>query len=146
MTQRVTQGFIGGCIGAIVLVIIMYIMQAMGMMEEPAFVSMYKGAFGDTNPLIAAILFILSGGVWGAIYGLLVKHPTIGNAMLFGFLPTLWLLVPVNAYLGKPLFNGFDAKGIIMPIIFNVVIWGIVLGLYMRNRVVATTTTRDRVV
>lgn len=138
MTARLKQGFIGGCIGAIVLVIIMYIMQAIGMMEQPAFVSMYHGAFGENPPadqVIAIILFVLFGGVWGLLFGWMVKDPTIGKAMLFGFLPTLWLWVPVNAYLGKPLFNGFEAKGLIMPIVFNVVIWGAVLGWYMQKRV-----------
>ena len=139
MTQRLMQGFIGGCLGAVVLVVIMYIMQAMGMMDQPPFVSMYQGTFGDANQVIAAILFILAGGVWGLIFGLLVKEPTIGKAMLFGLLPTLWLLVPVNAYMGKPLFNGFDPKGLIMPIIFNVVIWGSVLGWYMQKQIGATT-------
>ncbi len=142
MSQRLTKGFIGGCIGAIVLAVIMYVMQAAGM-GEPAFVGMYKGAFGGDSGIdqvIALVLFVISGGIWGAIFTLMVKEPTILKAMLFGFLPTLWLLVAVNGYLGKPLFNGFDPKGILMPIFFNVVVWGIVLGWYTQNRVADTTT------
>ena len=136
MSQRLINGFVGGCLGALVLVIIMYIMLAVNG-AVPPFVGMYRGTFGTnaaSDQFIATILFIISGGVWGLLYGLLVKRSTIGSAMLFGFLPTLWLLIAVNAFLGKPLFNGFTPMGIIMPVIFNVVIWGFVLGWYMRNK------------
>ncbi len=136
MNNRLSNGFIAGAIGAIILAVIMYIMQAMGM-DQPAFVTMYRGSFGENPPsdqFIAAVLFIISGGIWGAIFALVVKDPTIVKGMLFGFLPTLWLWVAVNGFMGKPLFNGFLAKGIIMPIIFNVVIWGSFVGWYMANR------------
>lgn len=138
MKASLSTGFIGGCLGAIVLAIIMYIMQGAGM-GGPAFVGMYHGAFGTHSAagdqIIAVILFIISGGIWGLIFTWLVKNPTILKAMLFGFLPTLWLWIVVNAVLGKPIFNGFSAKGIIMPIIFNVIIWGIVTGWYVSWKV-----------
>ena len=143
MNNRLAQGFIAGAIGAVILVIIMYIMKAAGM-GDPAFVSMYQAKFGANPPadqIIAAILFIISGGVWGLVYALLVKNPTVLNGFLFGILPTLWLWVVVNAALGKPLFNGFAVKGLVLPIIFNMVIWGSYVGWYMskRNAYVAVT-------
>jgi hypothetical protein len=136
MDNKLLQGFIAGAIGALVLSFIMYIMQAAGM-GEPAFVGMYKGAFGDNPPggqIVAAIIFIVSGGIWGLVYALIVKHPTILNGFIFGILPTLWLWVVVNTFLGKPIFNGFSAKGLLMPIIFNMVIWGSFIGWYMSRR------------
>lgn len=136
MNNRLTQGFIAGAIGAIILAVIMYIMKEAGM-GEPGFVQMYQGAFGSNPPtdqMLGAILFIISGGVWGIIYALLVKHATVLNGFLFGILPTLWLWVAVNAFLGKPLFNGFDVKGLVMPLIFNMVIWGSFIGWYMSRR------------
>ncbi len=136
MDNRLVQGFIAGAIGALILTVIMYIMKGAGM-GDPAFVGMYKGAVGDNPPggqVVAAILFIISGGIWGLIYALFVKHPTVLNGFLFGILPTLWLLVVVNATIGKPLFNGFTAKGLLMPIIFNMVIWGTFVGWYMSRR------------
>ena len=139
MSKRLSLGFIGGCLGAIPLVIITYIMTSMGKMDAPPFVAMYNGSFGPNPPggqVAAVILFIISGGIWGLLFGLFVKVPTILKAMLFGFLPTLWLLVVVNGYLGKPLFNGFTVQGLLPPIIFNVIIWGFVLGWYMRNQLV----------
>lgn len=130
------QGFIAGCLGAIILVVIMYIMKAAGM-GDPAFISMYHGMFGENPPtdqIIAALLFIISGGIWGLLFSLLVKEPTVVKGMLFGILPTLWLWIAVNAFLGKPLFNGFTTKGLLMPILFNIIIWGSFVGWYMSNR------------
>ena len=130
-------GFSGGCIGAIILIIVMYILMAAGM-GDPAFVQMYHGTFGvhsaGLDQVIAGILFIISGGVWGMIFTWMVKNPTVAKGMLFGFLPTLWLLIVVNAVMGQPLFNGFHAKGIIMPIIFNVIIWGSFVGWYASRK------------
>lgn len=136
MDNRLVQGFIAGALGALILTVIMYIMKGAGM-GEPAFVGMYKAAFGDNPPggqIVAAIIFLISGGIWGLVYALFVKHPTVLNGFIFGILPTLWLWVVVNATLGKPLFNGFTAKGLLMPIIFNMVIWGTFVGWYMSRR------------
>ena len=139
MLKRSGAGFIGGCIGALPLVVITYVMTSMGKIDAPPFVDMYISSFGPHPPgggAIAVLLFIISGGVWGLLFGLFIKTPTILKAMLFGFLPTLWLLVAVNGYLGKPLFNGFTLSGILLPIIFNVIIWGFVLGWFMQGRIV----------
>ena len=143
MNNRLSTGFIGGCIGAIILVVIMYILQALGM-GEPGFIGMYRGMFGENPPadqFIAAILFIISGGIWGLLFGLLVKDPTVLKGMLFGILPSLWLWIVVNAVLGKPMFNGFTTKGLLMPFIFNVVIWGTFIGWYMSARLHHTHKT-----
>ncbi|HEY5372004.1 MAG TPA: hypothetical protein VIJ75_23735 [Hanamia sp.] len=136
------NGFSGGCMGAFILIIVMYILMAAGM-GDPAFVKMYHSTFGIHSPafdqVIAGILFIISGGIWGMIFTWMVKNPTIGKGMLFGFLPTLWLLIAVNAFMGQPLFNGFHAKGIIMPVIFNVVIWGSFVGWYASRKLKTST-------
>ena len=137
MKHSLATGFIGGCLGAIILVAIMYIMKAAGM-GDPAFVSMYHAAIGSNPPtdqIIAAILFIISGGIWGLIFCLLVKQPTVLKGILFGLLPTLWIWIVVNAVIGKPLFNGFDLKGIILPIVFNMLIWGSFIGWYASRKV-----------
>jgi len=139
MKHSLTTGFIGGCLGAIVLIIIMYIMKAAGM-GNPGFVTMYRSTIGSNPPvdeIIAAILFIISGGIWGLIFGWIIKAPTVLKGILFGFLPTLWLWIVVNAFMGKPLFNGFDLKGIIFPLIFNMLIWGSILGWYTSRKVSA---------
>lgn len=122
----------------------MYILKAAGQ-GDPGFVQIYNSVFtaSPTPPgdhIIAALLFILSGGVWGVLYALLIKNPTVLNGFLFGLLPTLWLWIAVNAFLHKPLFNGFTLKGILMPLVFNMVIWGSFVGWYMSRRTVAHQT------
>ncbi len=137
MKASIKTGFIAGCIGAIVLVVIMFIMKSAGM-GDPGFIGMYRAmthSNGASDPLIAGLLFvILGGGIWGIIFALLVKNPTVLKGILFGFLPTLWLWVVVNALVGKPLFNGFDLMGIVMPLVFNMLVWGSILGWYCSGK------------
>jgi len=136
MNNRFVQGFIAGALGAVILVIIMYVMKVANM-GNPGFVNLYRSTFGSNPPtdqIIAAILFIISGGIWGVVFALLVKKPTVLKGFLFGLLPSLWLWIVVNSVVGKPLFNGFTVKGILMPLIFNMVIWGCFIGWYMSRK------------
>lgn len=133
MNKKLLKGFLAGALGAVILIIVMYILKVIGM-GDPAFVGMYQAAFGPNPPadqFIAALIFIISGGIWGLLYALIIKRPTVLNGFLFGILPTLWLWIAVNGYLGKPLFNGFAIKGIVMPVIFNMVLWGSFIGWYL---------------
>ena len=105
-------------------------------MGDPGFVGLYRTTFGANPPIdqiIAALLFIISGGIWGIVFALLVKHPSTLKGFLFGLLPTLCLWVIVNPVVGKPLFNGFTTKGILMPLVFNMVIWGSFVGWYVKR-------------
>ena len=137
MKASIKTGFIAGCIGAAILVAIMYLMKAAGL-GEPGFIGMYRGmthSNSASDPLIAGLLFIIAGGgIWGILFALMVKNPTLLKGFLFGFLPTLWLWVAVNAMTGKPLFNGFDILGIVMPLIFNMLIWGSFVGWYCSRK------------
>lgn len=135
MKHALKTGFIGGCLGAIVLAIIFYLMQAAGK-GIPGFVSTYRATIGahPADQVVALILFIISGGIWGLIFTWIVKRPTIGKGILFGLLPNLWLWIAVNGFLGKPLFNGFTLMGIVGPVIFNMLIWGSILGWYASRK------------
>lgn len=136
MKVSAKTGFFAGSVGAIILVAIMYILQAAGQ-GEPGFIGMYRGMMGDkgvNGEIIGAILFILSGGIWGVLFALLVKNPTALKGFIFGILPSLWLWIAVNAALHKPLFNNFEMKGIIFPLIFNMVIWGSFTGWYCSKK------------
>jgi hypothetical protein len=136
MSSRLKTGFIGGVIGALILIVVMYILQLAGM-GQPAFVGMYRAVFGSQPPvdhIIAGILFLLSGGLWGLLYAAIVKHSTVLKGMLFGLLPSLFLWVVINPIIGKPLFNDFSTKGLLMPLLFNVVIWGTFIGWYCSAR------------
>jgi hypothetical protein len=136
MNPRIKNGFAAGTLGAAILVVIMYITKAMGM-GNPGFVEMYRAEFGASSMadhFIAAILFLISGGIWGIIFAILIKNPTILKGFLFGIVPTLWLWTAVNAFMGKPLFNDFELKGLLMPVIFNMVIWGSFVGWYTSRK------------
>jgi hypothetical protein len=64
----------------------------------------------------------------------MVKRPTVLKGILFGLLPNLWLWIAVAGALGKPLFNGFTLMGILGPVIFNMLIWGSILGWYASRK------------
>ncbi|CAN5135611.1 hypothetical protein BH09BAC2_BH09BAC2_20890 [soil metagenome] len=138
MKVSLKTGFIAGCIGAIILVVAMLLMNVAGL-GDPPFIGMYRGmthSNSTSDPFIAGLIFIVAGGgIWGILFALLVKKPTLLKGFLFGILPTLWVLIAVNCMLGKPLFNGFDLKGILMPVLFNMVIWGSFVGWYCSRKI-----------
>lgn len=142
MKHSLATGFIAGSLGAIILAAIMYIMKAAGM-GDPGFVGLYRATILSNTPVdefIAAILFIISGGIWGVIFSWMVKRPTILKGILFGILPNLWLWVVINAVVDKPLFNGFSLKGILIPVVFNMIIWGSFIGWYASRKVRASVS------
>ena len=136
MKDRLKIGFVGGVLGALILVVVMYVMQLAGM-GDPAFLKMYNAVFSSNPPLdhfISIVLFLVSGGLWGLLFTAITKQPTIVKGMLFGLLPSLFLWVVINPIIGQPLFNDFTLKGILMPLLFNVVIWGTFIGWYASSR------------
>lgn len=135
--NKTMKGFIAGAIGAVILSLIMYLMFLINLGDAPAFVAMSQKMFGENasmNHLLGLIGFIVAGGIWGAIYALVVKNPTVLNGMLFGFLPTLFLWLVISPLMSGAFFNGFALKGLIMPVIFNVLIWGSFTGWYLSRR------------
>jgi hypothetical protein len=133
MNNRLSSGFTGGVLGALLLILIMYILMLLGM-GTPAFLKMYRAVFSENPPIdhfIAGLLFLLAGGLWGLLFAAVVKHPTILKGMLFGLLPTFFLWVVINPIIGQPLFNDFTVKGLLMPLFFNVVVWGTFIGWYL---------------
>lgn len=126
-------GFIAGAIGAVILAVIMYLLFWTGLSGLPGFVGIYQAWFSQNFPLdhiLAIIGFVIAGGIWGVIFVAIVRVPNVLRGMIFGILPTLFLWLVIAPAVGNPLFNGFTAKGIILPLIFNVVIWGSFVGWY----------------
>ena len=129
-------GFIAGAIGAVILVVVMYLLFLTNLGGVPGFVGIYRAFFGQNFPLdhILSILgFILAGGIWGLIFALLVRIPTVSKGIVFGILPSLFLWLVIAPAIGNPLFNGFTAQGIILPLIYNVVIWGSFVGWFCQR-------------
>jgi hypothetical protein len=131
--KNTSKYFNGGFYGALILIVIMYMLKFIDLAGDPGFVSIYKNSFGSDNGflthLLASLLFAVSGGIWGVIFKF-VPDPTIWKGTLFGLLPSLWLWVVVVPMMGGEFFNGFATKGILLPILFNCVIWGSFLGWF----------------
>ena len=125
-----------GLWGAVVLIIVMYVFQALGWIGEPGFVGIYRSLFHSDNisaQVLAAVLFAISGGIWGLLYALFTRHSTVYKGAVFGFIPSFWLWLVVLPTIGQPIFSGFTTKGLLLPILFNVVIWGSFVGAYLNN-------------
>lgn len=123
--------------GALILIAIMYVMMVTGIAGNPGFVNIFHAIFGThillVDHIIAALLFAVSGGIWGLVFRL-VPRPNILRGMAFGIVPSLWLWIVVSPVVSGVFFNGFALKGIIMPIIFNCVIWGSFVGWYVSRK------------
>lgn len=134
MQDRLRIGFIAGALGALAITVIMLVMQlAMG--TTPMFVGTYQSVLGPASlvvaELIGGVLFVLSGAVWGMLFTALIEQPTLAQGMLFGLAPALWLwLVVAPLMLGQPVFFGFQVPNLVMPFIFNVIVWGSITGWY----------------
>jgi hypothetical protein len=133
----VSTYFSAGFLGALILIGTMYLMKAIGLAGNPGFVNIYHATFGEYIPVLdhvlAALLFAISGGIWGIIFRF-VPNPTPLKGMGFGILPSLWLWVVVVPSIGGAFFNGFALKGILMPLIFNCIIWGSYVGWYVKPK------------
>lgn len=139
----IKNGFIAGVIGAIILAVLAYgMMLATG--DPPPAVAFYRGIFQVNNPpvdhLISGALFLIAGGIWGAIYAALVKNPTIISGILFSILPTLFVWLVMQPASGAGFFGGFAAKALILPLILNG-IWGAFVGWYLSRTTVVNRET-----
>src|SRR5688572_5029899 len=141
---RAMAGFLAGAAAAAVLAVVAYLLALAGLGgTTPTFVGasrVWLGQQGAVGHVLGVAGFVLVGGVWGALFGLLVARPTFLKGMLFGILPTLfhWLVLAPLAGAGP--FSGGTAGGIILPLVTNVVLWGGLLG-YLCERWLAHPTT-----
>jgi hypothetical protein len=85
-----------------------------------------------TATIIGGALFIAIGTLWGLLMTL-VPYPTIAKGLLVGIVPTIWALVVWPAIQGNPLLAGGDPKGILIPVVMNIVIWGSIVGWYTQR-------------
>ena len=132
--KRTVTGFFAGLLGTAVMTAIIYILLAGRLIGSPDFVLTERNWLGPHNLFVDYALgtlgFLIAGGIWGGLFCLLVPRPSIAKGILFGIVPTVfhWLMAPIMLH--QPLFLGFKPLGILLPILFNVFIWGAVTGYY----------------
>jgi hypothetical protein len=134
---KITRGLTAGAIGAIILAAVMFVMFLANVGKVPGFVGIYRKMNGENVPIdyiLGTIGFVAAGSIWGMIYTLFVKKPSVITGMLYGFVPTLFLWLVISPLMSGAIFNGFAAKGIVFPVIFNVLVWGGFTGWFLSRK------------
>ena len=128
---RMATGAVAGAMASGALIVLLYVLFWTGVIPLPPFVATERAVFGvhgvlDHCAAIAAAL--IAGGLWGVLFGLLFKRPAAVKGMLFGLLPTLLFWFVVAPLTGQPLFAAGHRAGLLLPLLFNTIIWGGILG------------------
>ena len=76
--------------------------------------------------------WLLALGIVLVLFGFLIRRPTILKGMIFGFVPMLFQWLVLSPLLGDGLFfrRSGIAAGIGLPLLFNVLIFGSLLGYF----------------
>lgn len=137
MKASLKDGFVGGLIGSVAVLLALSLLVLVGFAPKAPFVGAYQAVLGGgwvTAAVVGGLLFLFFGALWAVPFALLIPNPTILKGVLWGLLPTLWMWTFVPAVLtGGPLFGGFAVQGLVMPIIMNCLIWGSIVGWYCDN-------------
>ncbi len=137
MASRLRAGFLGGTLGALVPAGVMTVRTLLGG-PLPLFIKTYRHVFGRASlpeaAVIGGLLFVLSGGAWGALFGEFVSDPSPARGLVYGIAPAFWVFVVVApVMLDQPIFFGFAAPEIIPPLLFNCLLWGVFVGWFMQR-------------
>jgi hypothetical protein len=135
---RVATGALAGLIGAAAVVVVAYGLHAAGAVAAPSSLStavkvMNRPGGGGALGYVAGIFgALMAGAIWGLLFGLLVRRPTILKGMVFGILPALFQWLVLSPLLGQGLFFSRSGlgSGIGLPLLFNVLIFGSLIGYY----------------
>jgi hypothetical protein len=119
---RMGVGFVAGLAAAGIVVGITYLLMLARVLPDPSFYYTSQAWFGDRGTgmthLFGALATIIGGGLWGLLFGLIVRRPTPAKGILFGVLPAActFLVAPMGS---RPL---------IAALILNVFVYGFLLG------------------
>lgn len=130
---------LGAFLGAVAVAGTFGLLVLGGLMAEAPFVGAWQSVFGG-GWVVATVLggaaFLAIGTLWGVPFTL-VPHPTVGAAMLYAILPTLWALVGWPSLLGQRTFAGGDPAAVMLTVMMNVGVWGGILGAYAHRHTTA---------
>lgn len=130
---RVLTGGVAGLIGGMIAAALWYALYWTGVASLPPSLALARwGArfSGTTATLLGLVASVVAAFGWGALFGLLVRKPTILKGTIFGFLPALFQWLVVAPLSRQPLFFGFTAVAIGLPLLFCVLVWGGITGYF----------------
>lgn len=144
MKASLKDGFVGGLLGSVAVFAALALLALLGTIPKAPYVGAWQATFGGgwvSAAVIGGLSFVLIGALWAVPFAAFVPHPTIKKGAAFGLLPTLWAWTFVPAVLtGGPLFGGFAALGLVLPLIMNCLIWGSIVGWYCRRHAAPART------
>ena len=142
MQSKYRTAFVGGLIGSVAVAAAVGLLVLIGQVPKASFVASWQSVAGggwQTATVMGGLLFILIGALWAVPFPALFSRPTTEKGMFWGIVPTLWAwtFVPV-VMLNKPAFANGSLPGIIIPMVMNCLIWGSIVGWYVRRHASST--------
>jgi hypothetical protein len=115
-------GFVAGIVAAAAVVTITYLLMLTHVLAAPSFYYTSQAWFGDRGTgmthALGAVATIVGGGLWGLLFGLIVRRPTPAKGILFGLLPAaVTFLIAVQGY-----------RTLVAALALNVFVYGFALG------------------
>lgn len=142
MKASIKTGFVGGLIGGAAVVLTVSLLVFVGVIPKAPFVPAWQSMFGGgwvAAAVLGGLLFVVGGGIWGALFALLVPNPTVLKGVLFGILPTLFSgLFVTPVVIGGPVFNDFALLPNLIGLTMNCLIWGSLTGWYCARHIAAS--------
>jgi hypothetical protein len=135
--SRAATGAVAGVIGAAAVVATAYLLHAAGLIPAPPSLAaasrvVANGGHSALAYVAGAFASIAAGVAWGALFGLLVRRPTIVRGMAFGLLPALFQCLVLAPLAGQGVFFSRvgPAAGTAFTLLFNVLLFGGALGYF----------------
>jgi hypothetical protein len=129
---RMATGAVAGAVASGALVVLLYALFWTGVIPLPPFVATERAVFGVHGVLdhcVATAASLIAGALWGVLFGLLFERPTAVKGMLFGLLPTLLFWLVVAPLTGQASLAPGHRAGLMLPLLFNTIVWGGILGV-----------------
>ena len=130
---RAATGAVAGLIGVAVAMPLWYLAYRGWVAPPPPPVAAARAWFnaGTTGEIVFGVVAsAVAGAALGALFGLVVRKPTILKGMIFGLVPALVQWLVVGPLTGQGLFLGGTAAGIGLPLLFDVLLWGAITGYF----------------
>jgi hypothetical protein len=119
---RIATSFVAGLAAAGIVVAITYLLMVARVLPAPSFYYTSQSWLGDRGTgmthVLGAVGTVVAGGLWGVLFGLIVRRPTPAKGMIFGLLPAAvtFLIAPMGS---RPLMAA---------LVLNVFAYGFALG------------------